>query len=381
MRKIDVRVNQQSTGQLFNENHHYVFNYDHIDRLAISLTMPARIQSYTLERLHPIFEMHLPEGYLLSVIKRHFSKLHPTDDFGLLQLLAPSVHGRIHYSNTQETQAPIYLESLIDNTQPQLFDTLVKRFALRSALSGVQPKVLAPITNKTTLKTEDYIIKSWGDDYPELGLNEYYCMRCVAHAKIPTPSFYLSNDDRLFIMKRFDILDNGKYLGFEDMCVLQGKSRDDKYQGSYEKITKTLKLFVSARHRWQSLYDFYKLTILNYILGNGDAHLKNFGVIYSDHHDIQLAPAYDVISTTAYIAQDIPALTLYGSKRWWGKSQLQLFGVEHCDLTHAQAQKGWDECMVALTETSIEINARLETEQHPEKMAVLLHLKDRMKAS
>jgi hypothetical protein len=35
--------------------------------------------------LHPIFEMHLPEGYLLSIIK-NFYKLIDTDDFGSLQV-------------------------------------------------------------------------------------------------------------------------------------------------------------------------------------------------------------------------------------------------------------------------------------------------------
>ncbi len=46
-------------------------------------------------------------------------------------------------------------------------------------------------------------------------------------------------------MKRFDILDDGRYLGFEDMCVLMAKQRDDKYDGTYEQIAKTIKMNAS----------------------------------------------------------------------------------------------------------------------------------------
>ncbi|CAN8139048.1 serine/threonine-protein kinase HipA [uncultured Thiomicrorhabdus sp.] len=59
--------------------------------------------------------------------------------------------------------------------------------------------------------------------------------------------------------------------------------------------------------------------VLNQWLQNGDAHLKNFGVVYSSATDIRLAPIYDVVSTTAYIKEDIQALTLLGSKRWRGE--------------------------------------------------------------
>lgn len=44
--------------------------------------MPVRAKSYDLPYLMPIFEMHLPEGYLLSLIKKHFAKITTTDDFG-----------------------------------------------------------------------------------------------------------------------------------------------------------------------------------------------------------------------------------------------------------------------------------------------------------
>ncbi len=269
--QLGVRVYQQATGRLLRENKEYIFNYDvgtHKDDF-ISLTMPIRAKSYVYPRLHPIFEMHLPEGYLLSIIKKHFSKLTDTDDFGLLRLLAPSVRGRVNYADQTVQNSVLTLEELLHPKQGDLFEELVSRFALLSPLSGVQPKVLAQVENKATLKLEDYIVKAWGLDYPELALNEYFCMLTAKKAGIDVPEFYLSDDDALFIMRRFDIDSDGQTLGFEDLCVLQAKSRDDKYTGSYEQIAKSIKIFTSPAYKMRSLQQFFKMVVLNNRLQNG----------------------------------------------------------------------------------------------------------------
>lgn len=56
---------------------------------------------------------------------------------------------------------------------------------------------------------------------------------------------------------------------------------------------------------------------LSCILGNGDAHLKNFGLLYPDPtvEEVRMAPAYDLMNTTAYVPEDGLALTLCGSRR------------------------------------------------------------------
>ena len=90
---------------------------------------------------------------------------------------------------------------------------------------------------------------------------------------------------------------NGQYLGFEDMCVLQARQRDDKYEGSYEQIAKTIKIFVSPKYKQESLKQYFKMIVINHLVKNGDAHLKNFGLIYDNLDEIRLAPAYDVVST------------------------------------------------------------------------------------
>lgn len=377
---LRVRVEGQPAGLLTSEAGSYVFNYEpqaSSDQF-VSLTMPVRQRSYEHPELHPIFEMHLPEGYLLAVIKRHFAKLTSTDSLGLLRLLSPGIKGRIEYGESQEVSESLSLNDLLHPESPQLFDALVERFALRTALSGVQPKVLAEVENKATLQLEGYIVKAWGDDYPHLAVNEYYAMQVVEAAGVPVPEFYLSDDDRLFIMKRFDLKDQGQALGFEDLCVLQGKQRDDKYSGSYEQLVKTVKLFVSPQFKAAALEQIFKMLVLNSRLQNGDAHLKNFGVLYSDLQNIRLAPAFDIVSTTAYIREDVSALTLMGSRKWWDKKHLLRFGVQACDLSPNQAENLYAECEQALKKVGKELAKQLDKESQPDKRRLLEHLRGLM---
>ena len=95
---LEVNVNGKKVGNLVFENNEYIYSYTADDKNDyISLTMLVRVKSYANKQLHPIFEMHLPEGYLLSIIKKHFSKLTKTDDFGLLKLMSKNIKGRVSY--------------------------------------------------------------------------------------------------------------------------------------------------------------------------------------------------------------------------------------------------------------------------------------------
>ena len=195
-------------------------------------------------------------------------------------------------------------------------------------------------------------------------------MRVVKNANIKVSEFFVSSDERLFIMKRFDRTSEN-YIGFEDMCVLQGKQRDDKYESSCEQVVKTIKSLVSSAHKKASLLDFFKMMFINYRVQNGDAHLKNFGLIYSSVDDIQLAPAYDVVSTTAYIASDIPALLMLGSKKWWSPKYLARFGIEVCELTQKEVTHAIEECEQSLLGVREEISVRMQTERNEDKLEIL----------
>jgi serine/threonine-protein kinase HipA len=94
---------------------------------------------------------------------------------------------------------------------------------------------------------------------------------------------------------------------------------------------------------------FYKTVVMNYLLKNGDAHLKNFGVLYDNSFTkIWFAPAYDIVNTVAYIYRDKPALMMFGKKVWWGREELIEFGVKHCFFSKSEAQKLYSNCFDAL---------------------------------
>jgi serine/threonine-protein kinase HipA len=62
-------------------------------------------------------------------------------------------------------------------------------------------------------------------------------------------------------------------------------------------------------------------------LRNGDAHLKNFGIVYDDvQGEARLAPVYDLVTTSVYLPKDSMALTLNGSTRWPSAKDLQRLG-------------------------------------------------------
>ncbi len=352
---MKVFVNTSHTGELVKENK-YIFNYDAKAKDIVSITMPIRNESWTSGKLHPIFEMNMPEGVLKEVIKNHFSKIEKMDDMGLLKLIGPYMLGRVKFGKIETPAEKLHLNDILTSEKENLFEELMDRFAIRSGVSGVQPKLLLTTQNKTTMCFEHYIVKSWQKEYPQLSINEFFCMRALQHAGIETPEFYLSDNLSLFVMKRFDINKDGKYLGFEDMCVLTGRGTDDKYEGSYEEIARVLKDVIAPMYRKIALKSLFTAVLMNHFLRNGDGHLKNYGIVYEkDYQDAKLAPIYDVITTTCYIKNDIPALKMSDAKLWWKEKTYKTFAKLSCGLTNKEYDQIVSKCKEAITITKEEI--------------------------
>lgn len=347
------------TARLTAQNNKHTMSYHPDATEAISLTMPLRNASYSFDGMHPLFQMNLPEGALREAIERTTAKQYGSDDLTLLTILGNHQIGRLVYSFKDQTLSPqsdgqLTLEALLSHDDAQLFSQLLTRYAQTSGVAGVQPKVLMDIKSRLTMNTEQYIVKSWGAAYPELGCNEYVCMHIAKKAGLNVAETFLSDNGKLLISKRFDldVLDTnavdgkGAAMGFEDFCVLQAKGTREKYDGSIEQCANTVRHFVSAEHLADDLADLYKLTLLNVRLRNGDAHLKNMGIRYDglkDYHENQtpmcsrkLAPIFDIVSTVPYLPNDTMALTLSGSKRWPKRKVLHNFARQHCLLTQKQ---------------------------------------------
>ena len=346
LKHLHVHTSQGAAGLLSRESQ-FVFGYRTGNPdCEISLTMPLRAETYASNLLPGVLRQNLPEGYLLDWIYTHFSKTMKMDDFNLLALVGADTIGRVSVHVDENPAAPIAAENLAAllawKGSEGLFDHLAQKYAATSGISGVQPKVLvaAYYDGKETLekghmKDRKLIIKASGADYEGLAENEYHCMSMARLAGIEVPRFWLSENKELFVIERFDIdAANDRYLGFEDMTALTGKQNAEKYDSSYENIAKAIDIFASAVHKSRSLAAFFKALTLSVAVRNGDAHLKNFGLLYSTPQtsDVHLSPLYDVVCTTAYLPKDTLALKMNRTKTWPTRAQLIEFGKAHCQL-------------------------------------------------
>ena len=351
----------------------YVFAYsaDAGTEAQVSLTMPVRLESWVSRDLHPIFQMNLPEGALLEAIRRAIAKVVGEDDLSILRVTGGNQVGRNRFSLPGDeypsiSETPESLDELLTHPDTrELFHELVARYALRSGISGVQPKVLLDATERGTFTSARYIVKSWGTDYPFLAANEYFCMTAAKRAGLPVPEFYLSDNGGLFIMRRFDLTQGGVSMGFEDMCSLQALGTAQKYASSYERVARSIRDFISGDHLMAAREQFFASLVLSVMLRNGDGHLKNFGVLYpSPLGAVTLAPVYDVLTTTAYIKKDVPALSLSGTKKWWPRKVLEGFAVAHLSLPVGVVSNTFNRMAQAITETRGMVVAYMA--EHPE---------------
>ncbi len=197
----------------------------------------------------------------------------------------------------------------------------------RLSISGVQLKYSLKLENKALVLTEQgaqYILKPIPpstllvsvEDVPE---NEHLTMQMAEQLfGIHTAAnalIYFRDGAPAYITRRFDVKpDNTKYLQ-EDFAQLTNRTKASygetfKYDGSYEEIGTVIKKFVAASI--PALERFFQLVVFNYVISNGDAHLKNFSLIRSDQGEYLLTPAYDLMSTVLHSPQESDtALDLY----------------------------------------------------------------------
>jgi serine/threonine-protein kinase HipA len=317
---------------------------------AISITMPVIADQYdSVGALHPIFEMNLPEGVLLERLRLSFAKAVPDlDDLDLLAIVGRSQIGRLRYVAEGEIPDEVPAQNLdailkFDGAE-DLFDDLMERYAVHSGVSGMQPKVLLREAGSTlerlTERGATHIVKSFDSRrYPELAANEYFCLQAAHHAGIKAARARLADNRRILIIDRFDMAADGTYLGCEDFCVLNALRAHGRYSGSYELIARRVGQFVSGSEQAHAFEQLFAIVALSCAVENGDAHLKNFAVLYQDAENaVSLAPAYDVITTTVYQSRDVLALTLANSKQFPNRDALAAFGRRACGLSAARVK-------------------------------------------
>jgi len=372
---INIFIDKLKIAEFKKDNHNYLIDYKNLKlENSISLSLPNSRKFYSFNhRFVPYFETFLPEGYLYEIFKNLLTKEYGyIDEYLIFSLLAPNLEGRLNYKSdfNKLNFNIISKEDILNNDSKDTFNMLLNSFLNKNAISGVQPKTIAIVKDKESLQFKEFIVKTWGDEFKYLAENEYFCLKVFKKAGLNVANVELSKNKNFLLVENF-INQKGSSWGFEEILSLQDKNREKKYNGSYEQIAKTIMQF--STKKYEDLKSYFKMVTLNFMLKNGDAHLKNFGLLYSkDFKQIELAPVYDIVTTTAYIYKDKPALNMFGKKVWHKKDKILEFGQKHCMLNKKEANQLYLESKEAVNTIANELKKYINNNPHFKEIGELM---------
>lgn len=275
----------------------------------------------------------LPQGVMLRWRSR-LLEIDEDDTFELLTQLGDDLPGAVtlipcepELSPTKSKPSESHVATDTDAT-PAESEAALFRFSL----AGAQWKLSARssgrgLTTRALSGERSYIAKFHSPEYPGLPQCEFATMSWAQAAGVRTPEFSLrqasefdqipedmpTGDGKAFVIERFDRTPTGR-IHIEDFGqILDRPPGHAQYSGSYEEIASVI--------RWiapDSAEEFVKAVVFHVIAGNGDAHLKNFSVVYTDGRNAVLSPAYDIVSTMLYVkpGKEELALTLAGQRKF-----------------------------------------------------------------
>jgi len=208
----------------------------------------------------------------------------------------------------------------------QVFEAAAR--APKMSIQGVQPKLSAILnTRKNGFELVDtggrYIFKPQNPLYRHLPENEDLSMRLAAAAGITVPLHglvYSKDGSMTYFIRRFDRAGKKK-IAVEDFAQLLGLSRDTKYDASMEKVAQAIDQYCTFPA--VEKIKLFRLTLVNFLIGNEDMHVKNFSLMTRDGK-VALTPAYDIINTSIVLAEATEeiALPIKGEKRKLGSEIL-----------------------------------------------------------
>jgi serine/threonine-protein kinase HipA len=249
-----------------------------------------------------------------------------------------------------------------------------QKLAGKLSISGVQPKLSMSLSGDQLIPVARdglFILKPQTQEFAELPQNEYLCMSMGQRFGLriaPCLLLELADGTPAYIVKRFDRYKRGRRiekLACEDMQQILGGP--DKYAGSHEQVAQAVRehcTFIPLE-----LQRLFELTILNFSIGNGDAHRKNFSLLTSEDGTVALSPAYDLVSSRLAIPneRDELALTVSGKRNRLQRADFLAF-ADHLAITPNYAEQKIAEMlnlrgefiqMIAASTLSSELRERL----------------------
>ncbi len=292
----------------------------------VSLSMPCRKEKFPPALSTAFFENLLPESNARNILAFN-NRFNKKDTFAFLEKFGEDCAGAL--SVVPEEDIPEFASGMYECIDSELMETLDKiaespqKLSLypemkkaRLSIAGAQDKLPVYIRDgsfflpKNAGSPTTHIIKPVNADFPGLPRNEAFCMDLARNAGLTVPNSILMTIGihELFVIERYDRKTASKNvlrLHQEDFCQAMGYPADRKYQGTggpgFLQCRELIDEYLSdsgVRSRLQ----FIKTAVFNYLIGNHDAHGKNFSLLHEP--ELKFAPAYDLVSTQVYPSLD-----------------------------------------------------------------------------
>ena len=283
-------------------------------------------------QLHPILSNLLPEGALRELLAQRM-KIHQMNEFPLMVHLGADLPGALVVEPVPAAGVPDYAfgdHGRLDRIAIDVADRIA-----HFSLAGVQMKFSMRCRDGRYImgnsnEKGDWIIKTPSTRHPFVPANEYTCMSLAQLIGVVIPEIRLVGMEQLEQLPDINLPDEGVAYGIrrfdrdgerrvhaEDFAQVTFSYAARKYEGaSYETIAKLI---------YQNVYagqlDVIQMAIrllANILLANGDAHKKNWSILYPDGITPTLAPAYDILCTRVYMGDEQEfGLSMAGTRRWY----------------------------------------------------------------
>lgn len=292
------------------------------DKPALSFSLPKRKMHFSRRECRPFFEGLLPEESQRIAVAGALG-VSRGNEFKLLDELGGEVAGAL--TLWPEGEAPP-APSLVTQNKPlgeaalvELLDELpvrpflAGREGLRLSLAGAQSKIPVVLVNGEIAlpapgEATSHILKPSIERFPGTTENEAFAMRLAKRIGLGVADVEIrrAGDRSFLLVERYDRIrdEEGllRRLHQEDFCQALGFTSDRKYAADGGPVFRDC--FELLRHTATrpavEVLKLFDAAIFNLIIGNADAHAKNFSLLYRENGAVELAPLYDLLSTVHY---------------------------------------------------------------------------------
>jgi serine/threonine-protein kinase HipA len=336
------------------------------DAVALSASLPLQPEPFDDRKTRPFFAGLLPEGQMRRLIAQQF-QVSGQNDFALLHNIGGECAGAVTFlAPGQALPVPTRdddVQWLSDEEVVAILDELPRRpmlagkDGLRLSLAGAQDKLPvvfdgARIGLPLNGTPSSHILKPAIHAFEDSVINEGFCMALAQAMQLkPAKSKVHFVADRSFLLvDRYDrLIDSQGHrqrLHQEDFCQALGVVPEMKYQNEGgPDLAQCFELVRSAtRPSAPQVLRLLDYVIFNALIGNHDAHAKNFSLLYLGEKSGKppvLAPFYDTLSTAVYPTLTPKMAMKIGSKYKFSEVQAKHWEqfAESVGLTKAQAKR------------------------------------------